>query len=407
MLFGGTKREAPKDEESKNAILLLRGGYINKTMAGVYSFLPLGLRVMKRIEGIVREEMNSLPRTQEILMPAMQPKELWEESGRWADYKEDMYRLENETMGLGPTHEEVVTDLFRNYVQSYKDLPISIYQIQNKFRRELRAKSGLLRGREFLMKDMYSFHINEEDLITFHNDLVRAAYFKIYERCGLHAILTFASGGLFSKFSDEFQVICETGEDTIYLSANDKEARNKEIVPDENDSELLQYSGGSLKKMNGIEVGNIFKLGQRYTKAMNASVLDEKGETVFPWMGCYGIGISRVMGSVVEVLGDISGKIVWPKEIAPFSVHLIDLTPDKQGEVLYNDLHSAGARILYDDRDASPGEKFADADLIGAPLRVIISKRSLEAGGVEVKDLHNEQTETVSLDTLKNRIGSL
>lgn len=406
ILFGTTRREVPKEEESKNAILLIRGGYISKTMAGVYSYLALGLRALRRIENIVREEMNRLPGAQEILMPALQPRELWEESGRWEDYGEVMYRLAQEKMGLGPTHEEVVTDLFRQYVSSYKDLPLAVFQIQTKFRQELRAKSGLLRGREFLMKDLYSFHLSEEDLDDYY-EKVKQAYYNVFSRCGLRSILTEASGGLFSKYSHEFQVPSEAGEDLIYLNEAGDLARNKEIVPSEEDAELREFSGELLRKETAIEVGNIFKLNRRFSEPMQAVVSRENGLKTPVWMGCYGIGISRLLGTVVEVFGDISGKITWPKEVAPFSIHLLDLTGDKKGEKIYNDLYSQGFSILYDERERSAGEKFADADLIGAPVRLIISNRSLERGGLEIKAAGNIEGEIVAAEGLMNRLEEL
>lgn len=385
-LFGQTRKEGPQGEESKNAILLQRGGYIDKTMAGAYSFLPLGLRVMKNVSRIVREEMDKLPYTQETLMPALQPRELWEETGRWALYtgQGEVYTVENDSLMLGPTHEEVVTDLFRKHVSSYRQLPVAVYQIQTKFRKELRAKSGLLRGREFPMKDLYSFHLSETDLLDYYEQ-VAAAYAAIYQRVGLNALRTKASGGSFSTFSDEFQVITPAGEDTIYLRADGKEARNKELISDETDLELLAYCGGTIQTAKAVEVGNIFPLGMRYSEPMKAAVANEEGQQQDVWMGCYGIGISRLIGAVVEVHGNDSGAINWPEELAPFSMHLIDLTPDKQGMRTYTHLQEQALSVLYDDRDKTAGEKFADADLIGAPIRVVISKRSLVAGGAEVR----------------------
>lgn len=399
-LFTATRREDPKDESSKNAILLMRGGYISKSMAGVYSYLPLGLRVLHNISRIVREEMNALPGAQEVLMPSLQPRELWEESGRWQEAIGDvMYTLEEDSIGLGPTHEEIVTDLFRQYISSYKELPIALFQIQTKFRRELRAKSGLLRGREFLMKDLYSFATSEEGLNDFYAE-AQKAYARVYERCGLKAILTEASGGMFSKYSHEYQVIAEAGEDTIYLNAAGDYARNQEIVPSEDDAELLEFCGGELKKASAIEVGNIFKLNKKFSMPMAAQVATENGEKVDVWMGCYGIGISRLIGTLVEVLGE-NGKMIWPEEVAPFAIHLIDLTAEKQGETLYEELLAAGKSVLYDDREAGAGEKFADADLIGAPTRLIISPRSLQAGGVEKTVMKTGERTVVSPEEIR------
>ena len=397
-LFGQTRKDGPQGEESKNAILLQRGGYIDKTNSGIYSFLPLGLRVLKKATQIIREEMDRLPHTSETLMPALQPRELWEETGRWQAYTSggEVYTVENETMMLGPTHEEIVTDLFRKHVSSYRQLPAALYQIQTKFRKELRAKSGLLRGREFPMKDLYSFHLTEADLLDYYEQ-VAEAYLRIYKRAGLEAIRTKASGGSFSKFSDEFQVITEAGEDLIYLKEGGTEARNKELVVLDTDPELLAYCGGELKSAKAVEVGNIFPLNRRYSTPMKAVIADEQGVSQDVWMGCYGIGISRLIGTVVEVHGNVAGSIQWPKELAPFAVHLIDLTPDRQAEAMYLTLAATGIEVLYDDRDKMAGEKFADADLVGAPARVIVSKRSLATGGAEVR-LKGTTTTIIAFD---------
>lgn len=390
-LFGTTRKEAPHEEESKNAILLTRGGYVDKTSAGVYSFLPLGLRVLRKVQEIVREEMNKLPNTQEILMTAMQPKELWEETGRWdaPGMKEVMYRLEEAPAGLGATHEEPVTDLFRKLVTSYREVPLAVYQIQTKFRKEARPKSGLLRGREFMMKDMYSFHTTEEDFRDYYEQAA-AAYLEVFKRCGLEVVRTEASGGVFSNLkSDEFQVINEVGEDTIFLNAAGDQAWNKEMVESEDDPRLKEWGGGEVRKVRSTEVGNIFPLGKKYTEDMNAGVSMENGERLHPIMGCYGIGISRLVGTIVEIYGDDAGKIRWPEALAPFKVHVLDLAGDEEAaSTLFQKLENEGLNlqndVLYDDREKSAGEKFADADLVGAPVRMILSKRSLAAGGVEV-----------------------
>jgi prolyl-tRNA synthetase len=405
-LFGGTLREISKEETSSNAILLQRGGYVVKAMAGVYSFLPLGLRVMHNLSRIVREEMNKLPHTSDVVFPAMQPRELWEESGRWEEYGEDMYRLEDNTMGLGPTHEEVATTVAKQFIHSYRDLPTAAYQIQTKFRRELRAKSGLLRGREFLMKDLYSFHLTEADLLEYYGQ-VKEAYLRIYTRAGLQALYTEASGGLFSKFSHEFQVLSEAGEDTVYLSADGKEARNKEIVPDLTSPELAEYCGGAVKSASAVEVGNIFPLNLKFSKPMQLMVSTEDGERVPVWMGCYGIGISRLMGVITELMGDVEkGSITWPAEVAPFAVHLIDLVGDGTAAKLHDDLVAAGVEVLYDDRPGrSVGERFADADLVGAPVRLLIGKKSLAEGKVEVLTRATGEMELVELDQVIGRLA--
>jgi prolyl-tRNA synthetase len=400
-LFGRTKQAVSQEEESVNAILLTRGGYIDKTAAGVTSFLPLGFRVLEKIKGIIRDELNKLPATQEVLMTALQPKNLWEESGRWDHeaVKEVMYRVEDTPMGLGASHEENATDLFRKYIHSYRELPISIYQIQTKFRKELRPRSGLLRGREFQMKDMYSFHTTQEDFETYY-ELCAQAYFKTFERMGLETLRTAASGGIFSnQLSDEFQVINKAGEDIIYLT-DDGKAWNEEVFEQERGADAAKTT----RSERCTEVGNIFRLGTKYTEAMHAQVAGENGQPTEVIMGCYGIGVSRLMGVVTEVHGDVEkGKIAWPVSLAPFHIHLIDLTPDGQGHAVYEQLQAAGKDVLFDDRDKSAGEKFADADLIGAPVRIVVSKRSLEAGGAEVAKNWTtapDEREIISLDQL-------
>lgn len=400
-LFGTSRKETPAGEESKNAILLTRGGYIDKEMAGVYTLLPLGLRIVEKIKSIVREELSNLPRHQELLMPAMQPHSLWEETGRREGITDIMYDIVGEPVGLGPTHEEVVTDLFRRFVHSYKDLPLAVFQIQTKFRNEPRAKSGLLRGREFMMKDMYSFHETEADFDQYYHEVTKV-YFNIFKRCGLEAIETKASGGVFSQYSDEFQVLAENGEDTIYLNQTGDAARNQEIVENENDPEFLEFCEGTINKKSAIEVGNIFPLGQKYTKALKASVSNKQGEVAYPYMGCYGIGISRLVGTLVEVYGDLEkGIIMWPKTVAPYQIHLIELG-EGLGRAVYDQLIKAGFEVLYDDRDESAGRKFADADLIGAPIRLVMSSRTQEQNSVEV--LSKGKTEIVATADLMDHL---
>lgn len=385
-MFGSTLKEVAVEEQSKNAVLLLRGGYIYKQMSGVYSFMPLGWRVIQKIMNILREEMNRLPRTQEVLMSSMQPLDLWRESGRLEDISEIMYTLEGEDTGLGPTHEEIISDIFRHNIHSYKNLPVGLYQIQTKYRRELRAKSGLLRGREFLMKDLYSFHATEEDLHAYYAK-AQKAYDKVYARCGIQALLTEAPGGVFSKFSHEYQTPCAAGEDVIYIHKDGELARNKELVASEQDADILDFCGGKINKVDAVEVGNIFPLNKKFSIPMNILVDDEKGEKVPVWMGCFGIGVSRLMGVVAEVVGTLNekeAKLVWPEELAPYAVHVLDLTPELAGKSYYEKLVKEGKEVLYDDRDLSAGTKFADADLVGAPTRIIVSKKSMAAGGVEV-----------------------
>jgi len=385
-LFSQSKRSVSKDETSLNAALLERGGYIFKTTAGAYSYLPLGLKVLHKISQIVRDELNLLPNTSEIQMTVLQPRDIWQETGRWddADMRQVMYRVSDGGdatkdlgIGLGASHEENITAIFRSLYSSARQLPIAAYQIQTKFRNEPRAKSGLLRGREFMMKDLYSFHTTVDDFKEYYEQ-VAAAYMRIFERCGLNAIRTKASGGVFSKeWSDEFQVVTPIGEDDIYLNMDGDLAYNKEVMTDTTDKTPVK----------AVEVGNIFTLGDKYTAAMKATVATSEGKQITPVMGCYGIGISRLMGTIVEIYGEVAEKtarIVWPAAVAPVSVQLIDLDQTKTAQLLYEQLTEAGIEVLWDDRPASAGEKFADADLIGAPFRVIISQRSLDAGGVEV-----------------------
>jgi len=390
-LFTKTRKEAPKDETAKNAQLLIRAGYIHKEMAGVYTLLPLGLRVVKKIEHIIREEMNKIS-GQEITLTALQDKALWEKTNRWDDEVVDNWfktSLKNETeLGLAFTHEEPITQMMKDHIHSYNDLPKCVYQFQTKFRNELRSKSGIMRGREFVMKDLYSFSRNEDE----HNDFYeksKAAYLKVFKRVGLgdSTYITFASGGVFSEFSHEFQTITDAGEDTIYLDETKKIAVNEEVYTDDI-LEKLDLDKVALVEKKAVEVGNIFSLGTKFSKPLELTFMDEQGKPQPVIMGSYGIGVGRLMGTVVEVLSDEKG-IVWPKSIAPFSVHIITLNTDnddvvKQAEDFYESLKNQGIDVLYDDRNKQAGEKFADADLLGIPYRITVSNRALEAGVYEV-----------------------
>ena len=406
-LFTKTLKEAPKDEESINAQLLLRGGFIYKEMAGVYTYLPLGLRVLRKIEEIIREEMENID-AEELLMSIFQPKKIWEETGRWSkEIGEVMYKCKEngEDIGLGPTHEEMITDIIRNFIKSFKDLPQAFFQIQTKFRKEPRARSGLLRGREFDMKDLYSFHISESDFKKYY-EKVKKSYLKILKRCGLGAIVTEASGAGFIKgFTHEFQVLAEEGEDTtIYCEANHF-SQNKEIS---------KFKAGDkcpickkiLKKGKSIEVGNIFPLGTKYSKAMKAYFADKAGSRKLMIMGCYGLGPSRIMGAIVEVHHDKKG-IIWPKEVAPFQVHIIQIENSKivkkASQKSHQDLQKQGIEVLYDDREEkSAGEKFADSDLIGIPYRIVISERTLKKDCVEIKKRGEKKTRLVKIKQILN-----
>jgi prolyl-tRNA synthetase len=373
-------------EPSKNANLLIRGGYIDQLSAGVYTFLPLGWKVLNKISEIVREEMDKIG-GQEILMPVLHPKENWVKTGRW-ETLDVLYRFTSHytktEMALGATHEEVITPLAKRYISSYKDLPLFLYQIQTKFRDEKRAKSGILRGREFLMKDLYSFNADQAGLDDFY-EKAKEAYVRVYKRLGLGDItyLTYASGGTFSKYSHEFQTVCEVGEDTIYLCEKCRVAINKEII-DEQDS-CPECGGKNLKEVKGAEVGNIFKLGTKFSDTFDLTYSDNDDKKHPVVMGCYGIGISRLMGTIVEALGDDKGPI-WPRSIAPFTVHLVSLDGRvKEAEMAYNDLVKEGIEVIWDDRDESTGVKLSDADLLGLPYRVIISNRTVDEGKLEVK----------------------
>jgi len=387
-LFTKTLREAPKDEISTNAKFLTRAGFIDKLGAGIYSFLPLGLAVLGKIENIIREEMLFLG-GQEILMPALQPKENWARTGRWESF-EALFKLkglEQQDYALGSTHEEVVAPLAKKFVYSYKDLPFSLFQIQTKFRNEIRAKSGLLRTREFLMKDLYSFHAIEKDLDQYY-EKVKESYFKIFERCGLgkKTYLALSSGGTFSKYSHEFQTITQAGEDTIFICQKCKLAINSEIK--EETPACPGCGGKEFAEEKAIEVGNIFKLGTKYSEPFGLKFRDSDGSENPVIMGCYGIGPARIMGTIVELYNDKDG-IIWPESVAPFRIHLLVIGEDekikKYAQSVYEKLAAQGIEVLFDDRDATPGEKFADADLIGIPLRVVVSEKTLEKDSVEIK----------------------
>jgi prolyl-tRNA synthetase len=390
-LFTKTHKEVPKDETAASAQLLLRGGFMYKQMAGAYVLLPLGLRVLNKIIAIIREEMEAAGGV-ELAMTALQPKEPWLASGRWDDKVVDVWfktKLHNGTeVGLGNTHEEPLTALMREYVSSYRDLPRYVYQFQTKFRNELRAKSGIMRTREFIMKDLYSFSRNQAEHDAYY-DQMKASYQKICDRLGLgdHTYLTFASGGSFAKFSHEFQTVTEAGEDTIYLDKTKKIAINEEVYTDEVVAEL-GLKKGDLQKVAASEVGNIFTLGTRFSEPLDLKFTDEDGSVKPVVMGSYGFGPARAMGIIVELFHDDRG-IVWPAAVAPADIHLVRLGDDKQvvaaADKLYDQLQKAGREVIYDDRDESAGAKFADADLIGCPLRLTISARTLKERAVEVK----------------------
>lgn len=396
--FVKTLREAPKDETARNGQLLVRAGFINKEMAGVYDYLPLGLRVIENIKNIVREEMNNIG-CEELLLTALQNPEPWEKTGRFSDKEVDVWfkteLASGGMLGLAPTHEEPITTLMKTYISSYKDLPVYVYQFQTKFRNELRAKSGILRGREFLMKDLYSFHATEEDLDDFYKKVERA-YMNVFERLGLgeDTIETFASGGMFSKYSHEFQTLLPVGEDTVYYNADKTIAVNKEVMNDETLKDL-NLKREELTEGPAAEVGNIFKLKLKYSEPLGLKYIDKNNEQKTVCMGCYGIGISRLMGVVAEKFADDKG-LVWPESIAPFKYYLVGIGEKgmEQAEKYYK---AHQDEVLFDDRDIRPGEKFADAELMGIPYRVVISDKTLATGSAEITIRQTGETKLIKV----------
>ena len=401
--FTRTIKQAPADEVVRNAQLLIRAGYVHKTMAGVYSYLPLGLKVVENIKQIVREEMNKID-SQELVMSTLQCKETWQETGRWSDELVDVWfksKLQDGTdVGFGWTHEEPIVELLRGYLKSYKDLPISVYQFQNKLRNELRAKSGIMRGREFVMKDMYSVHASKEDLDKYYNAAIEA-YKRCYDRFGIgdETYVTFASGGAFTKFSHEFQTICDAGEDYIYLHRGKNIAVNEEVLDDA--VKELGIDRSELERVKTAEVGNIFNFGRQKSEEMRLVFTDAEGVEQYAYMGSYGIGITRVMGVIVEKFADDKG-LVWPENIAPAKVYLVQIGSQSRSaaDELYQKLQSAGIETIYDDRDERPGVKFADAELLGIPYRVTVSDRLLDDGKWEVSTRQTGEQRLLTADEL-------
>jgi prolyl-tRNA synthetase len=403
ILFSKTRKDAPKDEVSRNAQLLIRGGFIHKEMAGVYSFLPLGLRVLEKINTVIREEMEGIG-GQEIHLSALQDKKVWEETDRWSDAQVDVWfktRLQNDTeLGLGFTHEEPLTALMTNHVHSYKDLPVYPYQIQTKFRNEVRSKSGLMRGREFLMKDLYSFSKDDVEHNEFY-EKAKVAYMNVFSRIGLgdSTFLTFAAGGSFAPFSHEFQTLTEAGEDTIYISEKAGVAINEEIIDEANLENITPgEEKGDLRVEKSVEVGNIFSLGTKFSEPLGLKYTADDGKNVPVVMGCYGIGPSRLMGVIAELNSD-ENSIVWPQSVAPFDVHLLSLGNDEKAEVLYKALEEQGIDVLFDDRDIQVGGKFADADLIGVPYRIIVGKKT-EGEVFEVLNRETDETSELGVEEI-------
>ncbi len=405
-LFTKTSKNVPADEMARNAQLLIQAGYTYKVMAGVYAYTPLGLRVIENIKQVVREEMNAVD-GQELIMTNLQSRETWETTGRWDDKVVDIWfktkLKDGQELGLAWSHEEAIIEMMKQFVASYKDLPISVYQFQNKLRNELRAKSGIMRGREFVMKDMYSLSIDGQQHDKYYNSVIEA-YKKVYDRLGLgkDTYVTFASGGAFTKFSHEFQTICEAGEDVIYLHKGKNIAINEEVL-DEESLKQLGVKRDELEEVKSSEVGNIFNFGTDKSEQMDFGFTNEKGEKQFVHLGSYGIGITRVMGVIAEKFADDKG-LVWPEAVAPFRVYLARLgeTPEvvKAADELYDGLTQKGVQVLYDDRDARAGEKFADADLLGIPQRVVISDKTQSSGTFELKARTSKEAQQVSKDEL-------
>lgn len=410
-LFTKTTRNVPADEAARNAQLLIQAGYIHKVMAGVYAYTPLGLGVIENIKRIVREEMDALD-GQELIMTNLQAREPWEKTGRWDDSVVDIWfktkLKDGQEVGLAWSHEEAIIEMMRQYVSSYKDLPISVYQFQTKLRNELRAKSGIMRGREFVMKDMYSLSTDAAQHDAYYDSVIEA-YKKVYKRLGIgkDTYVTFASGGAFTKFSHEFQTVCEAGEDIIYLHEGKDIAINEEVM-DSGNLKQLGIKREELKQVKSSEVGNIFNFGTDKSTQMDFAFTDESGERKFVHLGSYGIGITRIMGVIAEKFADDRG-LVWPEAVAPFKVYLARLGESaevvKSADKLYDDLTGKGALVLYDDRDARAGEKFADADLLGIPYRVVISDKTHSAGTFELKARSGEKAEQVSIDQLYKKLG--
>ncbi len=411
--FTKTRKDVPADETAKNAKLLLQAGFIHKEMAGVYAYLPLGLRVLENIKTIVREEMDKVG-GQEVQMTVLQPKELFEKTDRWDDKKVDNWfktKLTSGTeLGMGLTHEEPIVDMLSDYINSYKDLPIMVYQIQGKFRNELRAQAGLLRGREFVMKDMYSFARTQEE----HDEIyekVAKAYKCVYERLGIGDITyrTYADGGIFTpRFSDEFQMLSPIGEDTIYVDETAKIAVNKEVIDDERLAKT-DVNKSKLKEYTAIEVGNIFPLETKYTDALGVFYSDADGKQQKIIAGCYGIGVSRLVGALAEHFADDKG-LVWPENIAPAQIYLASIGTDetviKAADELYETLQKVGIEVLYDDRSVRPGEKFADADLMGIPHRVVVSPKTLAIGKFEYKKRTSTEVSMLTKNELLKTLAS-
>lgn len=399
-LFGKTTKNIPKDEVALNAKLLMQAGYIDKLMSGSYTLLPLGRLVELKLEQIVRDEMNLIG-CEEVLMPLMHPKSLWNETGRWDSAKDVMYQVEknDKEYVLSFTHEEVVLDLIRKHTQSYRDFPVKIYHFSTKFRNEARAKSGILRGREFIMKDLYSAHLSQKELDEFYGQ-VSESYLNIFKKIGLDVKIVESGGGVFTDLiTHEFQVLNEAGEDTIFYCEKCDFAQNKEIAKVK-DGDKCPKCSGKIKVSNGIEVGNIFRFGTTYSEKMDVGVIDKEGAKQFVYLGSYGIGMTRVIGTLAEVYNDEKG-LMWPEEVAPFKAHLVGLDLEKSKSI-YKKLIENNINVLFDDRDVSAGIKLADCDLIGIPYRLVVSEKS--GTKIELKQRSSDKPELLSIEETINKL---
>ncbi len=409
-LFTKTSKDIPAGEIAKNAQLLIRAGYICKVMSGVYIYTTLGLRVLENIKQIIREEMNAVG-GQELTMSSLQKKETWDLTSRWDDKVVDMWfksKLKDGTeVGFAWSHEEAIIEMLKQYIVSYKDLPVNVYQIQTKFRNELRSKSGIMRGREFVMKDMYSCSLDAAQHDKFYNDTIDA-YKRVFERLGIanDTYVTFASGGAFTQFSHEFQTICDAGEDVIYINREKNIAINEDVMNDENLAKL-GINREELEKVKTAEVGNIFNFGTKKSEDTDFSYINSNGKKQFVYMGSYGIGVTRLMGVIVEKFSDDKG-IIWPENIEPFKVYLIRIggeTAVHRADEIYKELLEKGIEVLYDDRDVHPGQKFADSELIGIPYRVTVSDRMLENNLYELVERKNGQKIQLTHEQLLDKLG--
>lgn len=407
-LFVKTQKDAPADEVAKNAQLLIKAGFVYKVMAGVYAYTPLGIRVVENIKQIVREEMNAIA-GKELIMTALQRPDTWKGTGRWSDDVVDVWfkteLKDGKELGLAWSHEEAIIEMMKQHISSYKDLPQYVYQFQTKFRNELRSKSGIMRGREFIMKDMYSCSINEQEHEAFYQSCIEA-YKRVFDRLGLgdETYVTFAAGGAFTKFSHEFQTICDAGEDVIFVNREKGIAVNEEVMDDEN-LKQLGIKREELTQVKSAEVGNIFNFGTQKSEEMDFGFTDANGQKQFVHLGSYGIGVTRVMGVIAEKMSDEKG-LVWHTNIAPYTVYLATIGDVAgQADSLYAELTSQGIDVLYDDRDARPGDKFADADLMGIPIRLVISERTLADNQVEFKLRTEDKSELVASEDISHYIA--